>query len=316
MLEHSDYRYSAYLSFYDWPLIKGLNQRGAASRKALRFERVAPTESLLEIFLSWFNHLWGTHRIHTILFDFDDTLFLTTECQVDAWVEALRSAVGGKTFAARDLAPEIRRSIDRRGDIAQKMTRIFIEEQQEESILRRLFSTLPALDKLNMLRRHRVRVREELTVQRAVPIKEVIDDVRILSSEYQLAIVSATSEILVRRVLDKYELSGLFAYILGREVPRHQWRDMESKTQQFLRVSSFTGVPLERMLFVGDSDADHKSAAQLGLHFLENRQNAIRLGLNSLIKSLDPEGHPFLTGGPGELIAAVKEIDAKVDKLP
>src|SRR5882724_3765834 len=133
------------------------------------------------MFLSWFAHLWGKHRIHTLLFDFDDTLFLTTECQVDAWVEALQSAIDGKTFVRPDLAADIRKVIDRRADLTQRMTDIFIKRQQENEILRSLFNTLPPLNKLDMLRRHRVRVREELTAQRAIPIREIIEDIRTLS---------------------------------------------------------------------------------------------------------------------------------------
>jgi FMN phosphatase YigB (HAD superfamily) len=70
---------------------------------------------------------------------------------------------------------------------------------------------------------------------------------------------------------------------------------MENKTQQFLRVSNMTGVPLERMVFIGDSDAHYRSPAQLGIHFVENRYNAIRHDVGSLVKSLDPEGRPFLS---------------------
>jgi hypothetical protein len=61
-----------------------------------------------------------------------------------------------------DLAPDIRKVIDRRGDLTKQMTQIFIEGQQEQDILRRLFTALPSLSKLDILRRHRVRVREPL----------------------------------------------------------------------------------------------------------------------------------------------------------
>jgi hypothetical protein len=44
-----------------------------------------------------------------------------------------------------DLAPDIRKVIDRRGDLTKQMTQIFIEGQQEQDILRRLFTALPSL---------------------------------------------------------------------------------------------------------------------------------------------------------------------------
>jgi phosphoglycolate phosphatase-like HAD superfamily hydrolase len=316
IVEHQDHRYSAYLSFYDWPLTRGINQRGAANKGAIRLTRIDQSNWLFDMFLSWFEHLWGKRRIHTLLFDFDDTLFLTTECQVAAWSEALQSAADGKTFALSEFAPDIRKLLERRADLTKYMTKVFLEEQQEQDILGRLFSTLPSLTKLDWLRQHRVRVREELTAQRAIPIREIIEDVRALSVDYQLAIVSATSEILVRQVLEQHKMNELFSYIIGREVPRHSWQAMENKTQQFLRISNITGVPLNRMVFVGDSEADYKSAGQLGLRFLENRTNAMRYGLKSLIKSLDPQGHPFLTGRPGELASAIREMELKIGRLP
>lgn len=311
MFEHQDGRHSAYLSFYDWPLAKGLNQRGASSPASLQRVRVESTDWPLEMFLSWFSHLWGIHRIHTVLFDFDDTLFLTTECQVAGWVQALKSAVDGKTFSPADFATEIRRLIDRKVDLTESMTKIFLHEQQEHEILERLFSKIPPLPKLEMLRRHRVRVREELTAEQATPIWDFIEEIKNVRREYQLAIVSATSENLVRQVLERYNLNDLFSYVIGREVPRHRWLAMENKTQQFLRVSNMAGIPLERMVFIGDSDADHKSAAQLGLHFVENRHNAIRHKLATLIKSLDPDGHLSLTGKSGELRAALAEVESR-----
>ncbi len=316
ILEHQGAHYSAYLSFYDWPIDEGFNQRGAANQRSFLGIRLTSDHWLLGMFLSWFKHLWGGHRIQTLLFDFDDTLFLTTECQVKGWIEALRTAIDGKTFSISDLAPDIRKMVERRADLTSLMTAIFLDEQQEQEILRRLFNKLPSLSKLELLRRHRMRVREELTAQNAIPISQIINDIQALSADYQMAIISATSENLVRQVLDRHGLSKLFSYIIGRDAPRQNWQAMENKTQQFLRVSNMTGVPLERMVFVGDFDADYKSAAQLGLHFIENRMNATRHNRRSLIKSLDPEGHPFLTGNPGELSSAIQKIEARVHQLP
>jgi phosphoglycolate phosphatase-like HAD superfamily hydrolase len=113
--------------------------------------------------------------------------------------------------------------------------------------------------------------------------------------------------------LDRHGLADLFAYVIGRNVPRQKWQAMENKTQQFLRVSNIIGVPLERMIFVGDSDADYKSAAQIGLNFVESRYNAQRHGRTSLVNSLDPKGRPFLLGKKGELLTAIQAIEARLE---
>lgn len=319
MATHRGGRHSAYLSFYDWSAKAAFNLRSKANKSSFAGIRMDEDHSdrwLFEMFLSWFAHLWGVHRIHTLLFDFDDTLFLTTECQVRGWMEALKTAVDGKTFAPSELASDVRKILERRVDLTPLITNIFLDKQEEQEILGRLFNKLPVLSKLDLLRGHRWKVREELTAQNAIPISCIIQDIQALRAQYQLAIVSATSEALVRQVLVRHGLEDLFPYIVGRDAPRQNWQSVESKTEQFLRISNMTGVPLERMIFVGDSNADYRSASQLGLHFVENRYNAMRHGRISLIKSLDPERRPFLTGKLGELPSVIQSIEARVARLP
>jgi phosphoglycolate phosphatase-like HAD superfamily hydrolase len=141
----------------------------------------------------------------------------------------------------------------------------------------------------------------------------VLSDIEKLSGHYRLVIVSAASEEMVHRVLLKHDI-GLFSYVFGRNPTRvnQEWREVETKSQLFVRLSSMLGVPLERMVFVGDSEADYRAATQLGIPFIENAFNARGCGMESLITSSDG-GHDIISGKlPGELIEKIRRIEDRI----
>jgi phosphoglycolate phosphatase-like HAD superfamily hydrolase len=194
--------------------------------------------------------------------------------------------------------------------IASFLTEIFLDEQTESQILNRLFHSQVSDKALNFIRANRLRIREQLTESESVPIQPLLNDVGKLVGKYRLVIVSAASEELVSRVLLKHEI-GYFSYVFGRNSSRidHEWREIENKSRLFIRLSAMIGVPLERMIFVGDSDADYRAAKQLSVPFIENTVNARRLGRQSLIKSAIGE-HEVISGKkPGELIEKIGKIE-------
>src|SRR5262249_18097709 len=93
---------------------------------------------------------------------------------------------------------------------------------------------------------------------------------------------------MVHRVLLKHDI-GSFSYVYGRNPSRknQEWREVEAKSQLFVRLSSMLGIPLERMIFVGDSDSDYRAATQLGIPFIENTFNANMCNRSSLVVSSD-----------------------------
>jgi phosphoglycolate phosphatase-like HAD superfamily hydrolase len=128
--------------------------------------------------------------------------------------------------------------------------------------------------------------RQEKTLSSAAPIVEITQYLEEMRKKYQLIIVSATSEQYIIPVLRRYKLD-VFSYIFGKDL-NHRWVDAEGKTPAFIRASTMTGIPLSRMCFIGDSDADFRAARQLGLKFIENRINANKYNLPSLIDSREP----------------------------
>jgi phosphoglycolate phosphatase-like HAD superfamily hydrolase len=258
--------------------------------------------------MSWFEHFWGKYPLHTILFDFDDTIFYTTDAQAEAWAESLQAVI-----------------IDGIVDISQFndeqlfhnlhfgkpncMRDVFLQQQEEKKIFEYVFKEGSLSNRqIDLIRATRLALRKDKTLAASQPIAEISQHLTHLRDEYQLIIVSSTSEEFIKPVLDKFGLN-FFSYVFGKEV-RHDWTATESKTPIFVRVSSMTGVPLSRMCFVGDSDADFRAARQLGLNFIENRINAHDCGYESLIYSRDVGDHDVVvdrSAGRG-LLAAIDRV--------
>lgn len=315
ILENSDGTYCGYLSFVDWGPGVNPNQRDAAYEHAFARRKVVENDAMLSVFLSWFRHFWGRHQVHTLIFDFDDTLFLTTAAQIYGWIRAIERSLETKQITEQQLAAEVRISL-REGNANDLFTDIFFEEQEEDRILRRLVADELSSEAREFIRRERVSARERETLRTAMPIPNIIADLQTLSNQYQLVIVSATSDELIREVLDKHRLSGRFSYIFGRDSPLRNWHSIEKKAQNFIKISTMLGIPLERMIFIGDSDADYRAAKQLGLWFIENRFNAGRYGRASLIRELKDQEilHLSSRSGPGDLAAVIRKIDTQLQQ--
>lgn len=310
--EHRDGRSSAYLAFYDWTTLNA--REGTGLFKRLVYAATA-NEPLLRVYLSWFNHFWGIHKIHTVLFDFDDTLFLTTGAQAQAWAATITWALQKKIIKHEDLMEDVRSACLRNQNLVPIMTEIFLDEQDEESIFARIFENDVGDENRALLRNERIKRREQLTATEAIPIPGIIHDLHALRLEYQLVIVSATAESLIARILERHGLDVIFSFILGREAMMRKWQFVENKAQHFIRVSNMLGIPLERMVFVGDSDADYRAATQLGLRFIENRFNAARHNRRSLIKTVDAKIDHFISkdASEGELVAQIKRMEAEIE---
>lgn len=314
MCEHRDGTFSGCVSNYLW---RSLNARETISTRKPRIrERARENDAILEVYLSWFLHFWGRSKIHTILLDFDDTLFLTTRAQVGAWIHSLTQALDNGLLKKNQLIPELAKALRSKAGADALMTNIFLDHQDEERIVANIFKGVPSRS-LGPIRTQRTRKRIELTRTAAEPIKGMITDLLELRSRYQLVIVSATTETLINDILNAHNL-GIFSYVIGREALRQQrWQFIENKAQHFIRVSNMLGIPLERMIFVGDSDSDFRAAQQLGLNYIENRHNAARFGRKSLITStLTPTSY-FISkdAEAGELRKQVARIEADIAEV-
>lgn len=310
LMEHSDESFSAYMGFYDWKKTD-LSTRESANPNVLVYLKARPDESPLDIFLSWFGHYWGRHQVHTLIFDFDDTLFQTTSAQVKGWVSAITKSLKDSLISVEDLQRDVARVAASEVALTEKMTAIFLDEQQEKRIFDRIFqkTKMPSAERLSAIRSVRQGVREVETEKSATAIPDVAGHVRNLTTDYQLVIISATSEKTIYSVLRTNRLD-VFPYVFGKEAT-HTWTNIEGKSPAFVRAANMIGVPFSRMVFVGDSDADFRTAKQLGLKFIESRFNAARYGRETLVSSREQGDELYVVGGleNADLRAVIARIE-------
>jgi phosphoglycolate phosphatase-like HAD superfamily hydrolase len=320
LLQHKSGASSGFLSFYHWHRQGDLSltsTRDAASKEA-RIIVKSESSALLNAYRSWFSHLWGRHGLRALVFDFDDTLFSTTEAQITAWLGAVRALLNRGLISEGDVAAPLHAALDNEEAARSYIRDAFFVEQSEGRILAALIpSESKRLAVADELRRERWSIREQETRRSAQLVANLSPkELRRLGGEYALVIVSATSDKLIHAILSKWDLQELFPYVLGREAPRHDWLDMEVKTQNLLRVANILGIPLQRMAFVGDSDADYRSARQLGIRFIENRFNADFYKVPSLIRDPNPQLEGVLSeksSDDGELARILARIEVNFD---
>lgn len=273
-------------------------------------------DPMLAALVSWFDHYWGRDFINTIVFDFDDTLFETFELQVSGWAKSLTNGVSARIIQPQDLREEISDCLHDEVLLNDKVKRIFLQQQSSEQILSALFNDEAVPEKKAYISEQRFKIREQLTRSNAMPLPSTLSDIENLSRKHRLIVVSATSEDLVNKVLSKHGLDQFFSHVFGRNEDRklRGWRSIERKTQMILQISSMIGVPVERMVFVGDSNADYLASSQLGIPFIENTFNAEKNGYATLItEGSYAREHSFTGTRSGELLAAVSAISEKLN---
>lgn len=264
----------SFISFYHYLPRK----KSKAWDRAIRVEdSLGKRNYLVEYVMDWFQSFSGKKGIHSIVFDFDDTLADTLNVQVEAWLTAVTEAVEHDGCALEYLDPSIQHAFHDKRELFREIKRIFAEEQMADAIQKKIFSRLPAAESgkiLESVKSRRSLVRTTLTREKAKLFKGAAAMLKLLQEDYQLSVVSATSESLVRHILRENGVLPCFSDIFGKHGPKEGWENVESKSEQLIQLSKKTGAPLERIVFVGDSKGDYKAARQLKMKFIEARIQA------------------------------------------
>lgn len=248
----------------------------------------------LEMRLDAFRHHWGHEELHTLIFDFDDTLFETSHLQIEAWGLASRQLLAEGFLQPGWLAKDFLAALasEKEAVLSSYLTQTFFRQQMAARILSALFPQVPMARQealYHEINERRYRIREALTKENAQPFPGVMEMLQELANRYQLIIVSSTAEKLIRQLLTKYGLRPYFSDIFGKFGPSSDWENIKSKAEKVLKIASSVGVPLSRMVFFGDNNTDFKSAKQVNLAFVENAMVAEKHGLGSLLDTEEGE---------------------------
>lgn len=91
-------------------------------------------------FLEHFWFLWGKHPLHTIAFDFDDTLFASLPYRIEAWQQTVKDYAAKSWFKRSMFGSEIRKMIKDEAALGDKIREIFFREQVDPRVLDALFA--------------------------------------------------------------------------------------------------------------------------------------------------------------------------------
>ncbi len=275
---------TAYLSSYEW-----LSQKNQASRYAIVIKDSPQSRSsMIDMLESWISHYRGRNngRIHTIIFDFDDTLAPTMKIQIKAWVEALNIALNKGDITLEDFAPELRDAKNDPRTYYDCIQDKFVQYQMADKIIMALLPGLKDEHIKGVINAERFRIRQEL-IEDVDLFKGVENKLLSLREQYHLAIVTATSSKLVRKFLKKKGIDDCFTLILGKDDPQYRWDKVEDKASLLLEVSGQMGIPLDRFVYIGDNTSDYIASKQVSVRFIEAAQTAKMLRRDSLIQSDD-----------------------------
>jgi predicted nucleotide-binding protein/phosphoglycolate phosphatase-like HAD superfamily hydrolase len=241
----------------------------------------------------WFEHCWGRDEIHTVVFDFDDTLVSTGDIQIKAWVQAISQSIENEWLLQDKLCPQLRslasdcKSLGEDPRTYEVVKDVFIRRQLAEAIAQDLFVNLSDQD-LRRINQVRFRIRRDL-----MPEATVFDGLAQLlpaiQDRYNFALISSTDERMIAEELRKRDLLHHFPIILGKNDAslRDEKVNIHKKSWLLIKLSELIGMPLTRLVYIGDNDTDWLAARQLGVAFIEARQAAIRLGQKSLLATRD-----------------------------
>ncbi len=322
----------ALISFYHFPR----NETSKRFEQAIYIDEnnTPKPNQMIEVFDSWFEHFWGKTRdqkIHTIIFDFDDTMANSHDIQIEAWVDVIKEARKTHDLDQADLSKnvwkdkleqthfceDVWKHINNDEELRNIIRQKFFRFQHAKFIFEEIFTNLSEEMK-DEIHQRRFELRQG-KMKKVKLFRRCAKIIKKVANEYHLVIISATDEIMIRNRLEqkKYKkkhsnLSTYFLEIFGKKEPIFDWKNIERKSQLILKVINILGVPIERLVYVGDNNGDFKACKRIGIDFIEARlfgdivHDAI--GQKSLIKS--DEDREFFTDW-NEFTKALQQTEDK-----
>jgi len=301
-----------FLSFYHFP-----NEAGKSKAHESAFiidERKMGDNEFIDVYDSWFEHFWGkSDDIHTIIFDFDDTIADSHDIQIDAWVETVLNAYKRHNLELDDFNQEFIDSLGHPGSLNRNRTRneiarIFFEEQRSEHIFIRIFSIKDEKKKVAIFNERRRLRMGKMSDNKPDSFTGAVDVLDHLSRDYNIAVISDTYEEVINnffdeeKLRDEERLRSKFTYIMGSEKSVFDALDLDripGKGALLRKIVNIIGVPRKRLVYVGDSKYDYQACREVGIDFIEARLFPELLrrytGKYTFLDSEPFEKHPYFT---------------------
>jgi phosphoglycolate phosphatase-like HAD superfamily hydrolase len=246
-----------------------------------------------ELLSSWFKQYWGRDEIHTIVFDFDDTLVPSMDLQIKAWSKVIDDRVRANRNFISKLNPRLGQYIHGEEDLLEnepfqrELSQIFIEKQLAEAISDDIFSNITESE-LKEINEARFSYRKNILLDgknKIEPFQGIKKKLEELGKYHNFAIITSTDEQMVSQYLTQIGLRQYFSVILGKNDPslRYERENIHKKASLLLKLSEIIGIPLDRMIYIGDNNTDYLATRQIGIDFIEAKIAAKQIGQASLI---------------------------------
>ncbi|MCP4221066.1 MAG: HAD family hydrolase [bacterium] len=271
----------AFLSFYYFPKIE--SQSKHYPETIIIDEKKDKKHHLVQITKAWFENYWGKSSrrhsaIHTVILDFDDTIVNSHEVQINAWLDIIDEIKKRKGIKPDNFQRKIRETIfaadgailePPAAGLKEAVTRIFFDRQGAEGIYQDIFCYIDEELKAEI---HRIRFQKRReNMGRATVFPGFENMIHNLAPKYDFIIVSATDENLIREYLNAKNLTHYFRYIFGKTEPIFDWKKIERKSRILLKIVSILGIPISRLVYMGDNNNDYVASRDIGIDFIEAR---------------------------------------------
>lgn len=287
---HNDNKRDCFFSAYNWTkTYDNITKCSFLTTKAVPKGFVWRGESgqepdFLQITENWFNYLWGPGIIHTIAFDFDDTLFTTYNDHIEAWEKAIYKIYESNPDVLHLFEPILKGLVKSNSSLQNYVVEKFLEYNNADEIAAHIFQNdnnfKNFMEMINEFRYdHRMSkvlsrdssITEKNINQRLIP--HVLENLlKLREIGYTLFVTSLTDEMLIEKVLTKSNLESLFTGILGRSDYNFKKNlELSAKESLLLKVCSLCGIPTYRLLYIGDHRNDIIAARHVGASFAEAR---------------------------------------------
>lgn len=311
----------ALISFYHFPP----NRASKRFSQALFIdEKRTGKNPLIDIFNSWFEHFWGKtnkKELHTIIFDFDDTIIDSHEAQIEAWVDIIKKARNDYQLRQENFCEDVWECLENEKELTKVIRKKFFEAQHAKLIFERIFKLIPTSQK-DEIHQKRFEIRQS-KMENIKLFANCASTIQKLANEYNLIIISATDEKIITQSLEKEKykkehanLSEYFLCIFGKREPIFDWANIERKSQLIVKIINILGVPIERLVYVGDNNDDFEACKRIGVDFIEARlfEKTVEeaIGKKSLIEC--GESANFFTDW-NMFPAVLKKIEQKKQEL-
>lgn len=274
-------------------------------------------EHLAELLTNWFDYYWGAGLIHTIAFDFDDTLIDTYNEKIEAWLSAITmtSKKFGNTYFRKDFLDTyptqhpaqfecLKTIVDTYPGKSEILLQI-MEQNTPQEILTFMDSERASFRARALFPHHKTKA--ELT---AHITNKLFPGLRVSLEGlawrgYSLAVASLTDEERIEKALEIANVPCINTIVGSTEYRNRELQNYLAEKVYLLRkIANLAGVPVSRVLYVGDHHRDEHAALVVGASFIHARL------LPEIAPSTDPDTLFF--DDYANLPNAVEEIESRL----